>query len=184
MLERLSRYSCKTYSFLTGAERLHLFYLVSAVPDQDSATANSKQFTSTPHVAGTDEDFRTAKDLLNLIQSEFGISAAGDFGQLPIFDAGSEASRSATLDIPSLTRPTAWIDTYYPLLNYPNGASTLEILDKEGNATWKAKLPEQVPEDGSSPEEQRFANAIPPFHGYSRNGTARVRISLFFQNNY
>jgi N-acetylated-alpha-linked acidic dipeptidase len=142
-----------------------------SIPDATSAAATSRQFTSTPHMAGTEDDLRTAKDLLTIIQTELGILPPKEE---PIFDAGSDASRRATTGIRDLKGPSAWIDTYYPLLNAPTGKSTLEILDDKGKAVWKAHLPEKVPKQGSSPIEYKFANAIPPFHGYSKNGTGQV----------
>jgi len=61
-------------------------------------------------------------------------------------------------------------------LNAPTGKSTLEILDETGKAVWKADLSEKVPKKGSSPVEYKFANAIPPFHGYSKNGTGQGEV--------
>lgn len=122
-------------------------------------------------MAGQDDDLRTAKDLLALFQSEFGISSPES--SIPIYDAGSPASRKATTDLKHLTAPTAWIDTYYPVLNAPTGQSSLEIVDEEGKTVWTADLAEHVPED-ADPIEFKYANAIPPFHGLSKNGTAEV----------
>jgi len=156
-----------------GTEKNEKLFL--SVPDTSSAAATSRQFTATPHIAGTDEDLRTAKDLLAIIQAEFGIPSSKD-GEQPIFDAGSEASQKATTGIQDLEGPSAWIDTYYPLLNAPTGKSTLEILDEDGKAVWKADLTEKVPKHGSSHEEYEYADAIPAFHGYSKNGTGQGEV--------
>lgn len=128
-------------------------------------------------MAGTGDDLRTAKDLLALIQNELSIAVAAT--EEPIFDAGTEASQAATLGIANLTVPYAWIDTYYPLLNSPTGLSSLEILDADRHVIWSAQLAECVPEHGASPAEYKYANAIPPFHGYSKNGTNSVSLRFF-----
>ena len=71
-------------------------------------------YATHPHIAASAEDFDDAKVILKLFQDEFGIPAPEDE---PIFSAGTEASRNATLSIDKLTAPTAWIDTYYPIMS-------------------------------------------------------------------
>lgn len=108
-----------------------------------------------------------AKTILHLFQDEFDIPRST---HLPIYDAGSPLSRNATLllttpDAPS--RPRAWIDTYYPVMN-TGVEQALEILDDQGNAKWSADLVE----DGDPRDEDahKYRDTIPPWHGYSADG--------------
>lgn len=119
---------------VTGA---HYLFASSKVPNEASALAASRHYSAKPHIAGSEQDFQTAKDLLSHIRAEFDIPLSD-----AIFDAGSLESREATLSIANRTEPYAWIDTYYPLLNLPLNRS-LEILDENGTAIWSADLSEQ-----------------------------------------
>ena len=78
-----------------------------------------------------------------LLQQELG-AAAPSIGQ-PIYSAGTVESRNATLSIPTLNKPTAWIDVYYPVLNTPLNHS-VEILNEHGDAVWSAPLEEEADE--------------------------------------
>lgn len=122
-------------------------------------------------MAGTDGDYDTAIDFLHLLQKELGISSS----QEPVFKAGSEDSRNATLNIPKLTKPTAWVDTYYPVLNTPVNHS-VEILDDSGEKViWSAQL-EEVADSDEDPDAQKYAEAIPAFHGLSRSGEVQGKL--------
>lgn len=121
-------------------------------------------------MAGTPGDFETAKDFLTLLQTELGISAPTD---IPLFSAGTPESRNATLGITKLHRPTAWIDTYYPVMNTPLDHS-LEIVDDEGNAVWTAALEEVA--DDTDPEAGKYYDAVTTWHGLSRGGSATGKL--------
>jgi N-acetylated-alpha-linked acidic dipeptidase len=111
--------------------------------------------------------------MLKLFQREFGVDPPLSD---PIFEAGSEESRGATLGLSQKHNdlPTAWVDVYYPYLDEPVN-STLEILDQEGLSVWTADLVE----DGNplDPEAHHYRNDIPPWLGYSANGTATGKVS-------
>ncbi|TBU46619.1 Zn-dependent exopeptidase [Dichomitus squalens] len=147
------------------AEKLFL-----SVPNPASAIAASRQYATKPHLAGTDGDFETAKNFLRLLQTELG---AGAPGSIPLFSAGTPESRNATLGIPQLTKPTAWIDTYYPVMNTPLDHS-VEILDDNGNVVWKAELEEVA--DETDPEAGKYFDAVTTWHGLSRGGSARGKL--------
>ena len=122
-------------------------------------------------MAGTDGDYDTAIDFLHLLQEELNIPSSDD----PVFKAGSEESRNATLNISKLTKPTAWVDTYYPVLNTPVDHS-LEILnDDEDGVIWKASL-EEIADSELDPDAQKYAEAVPAFHGLSRGGEVRGKL--------
>ncbi|KAI6047507.1 hypothetical protein EDC04DRAFT_2864564 [Pisolithus marmoratus] len=149
---------------LCGGEAETLFL---SIPNEKSALATSRLFTSEPHMAGTSGDFETAKTFLAILEGELGIEPPPD--DLPIFRAGTDESRSATLNISSYTRPMAWIDTYFPMLNTPLNRS-LEILGTHGNPVWTAELEEVS--DEADPYAAMYATATPAWHALSRGGEA------------
>jgi len=127
----------------------------------------SKAYSTHPHLAGSSEDELDAKTILHLLQDELGIPKPS---HIPIYKAGTEQSRNATLllttpDAP--TGPTAWIDTYYPILN-TGVEQVLEILDSSGKVTWAADLVEDG--DPGDPDAHKYRNAVPAFHGLSADG--------------
>lgn len=123
-------------------------------------------------MAGTPEDLTTAKDFLAILQKELNISAPEEE---PIFPAGSHSSRSATLSIPDQKHPSAWIDIYYPALNTPLNRS-IEILDEDGKSVWQADLEEKVEMGEGDDAAAKYANAVPAFHGLSRDGEAQGKL--------
>lgn len=135
-----------------------------SVPNTASAIAASRQFATTPHLAGSDNDLQTAKDFLAVLQNNLGI-------QIPleeaIFPAGTVKSRDATLQIPHLDAPTAWIDTYYPVMNTPLDRA-VRILGEDGKFVWQAQLEEYS--DETDPEAAKYYTAVPTFHGLSKDG--------------
>ncbi|KAI0700560.1 hypothetical protein BC835DRAFT_1411911 [Cytidiella melzeri] len=147
------------------AEKLYL-----SVPNEDSALAASRAYATHPHIASSKEDFEDSKVILKLFQNELNISAPADE---PIFSAGSEASRNATLNIASLKQPVAWIDTYYPVMNTPLDRS-LQILGDDGESVWDADLVEDG--DPLDPDAAKYRDAVPTFHGLSKNGTAEGQL--------
>ncbi|KAG2064293.1 hypothetical protein BDR04DRAFT_1162674 [Suillus decipiens] len=87
-------------------------YLV--VSSTESALVASRDLPH-PHLAGAGEDFQDAKDILTLFQSEFGIPTPATE---PIYPVGSPESREAALSTTSkLSKPAAWVDIYYPVMN-------------------------------------------------------------------
>ncbi|KAI0353001.1 Zn-dependent exopeptidase [Trametes cingulata] len=141
-----------------------------SVPNADSAIAASRQYATKPHMAGTPGDFETAKDFLKLLQTELGVAAPAS---LPIYSAGTPESRNATLGITKLKAPTAWIDTYYPVMNTPLDHS-LKILDEDGDAAWTAELEEVA--DDQDPEAGKYYDAVTTWHGLSRGGSAKGKL--------
>lgn len=140
------------------------------VPNEQSALAASRQYASKPHLAGTPEDLETAKYFLTHLQQELGISHTFE---LPIYPAGSDEALAATLNISTYVEPTAWINTYYPVLNYPLNHS-LEILGEDGNSIWTAELEEVS--DGTDSDATEYATAVPTWHGISRGGEAQGKL--------
>lgn len=141
-----------------------------AIPNPASALVASRQYATTPHLAGSEGDYKTATDFLALLQRELGIPIPG---AEPVFPAGSSESRNATLSITSLDAPTAWIDVYYPVMNTPLDRS-LQILADGGDAVWTAELEEVA--DETDPEAHKYADAVPTFHGLSRGGEAEGKL--------
>lgn len=141
-----------------------------AVPNNDSAIEASRKFAGKPHLAGSEQDIETAYMMLDVFQTQLGIAKPED---PPVFDAGSRQSQRAirgTTTVPRrISQPIAWIDTYYPVLN-TGVEQRLEILDKDGSATWSADLWEDG--DSADPDAARYRNAVPPWHGLSKDGEA------------
>lgn len=136
----------------------------SSVPDAQSARKVSRIYSTRPHVAGSLGDYLAALDILELFQTELGIAPPP---KTPVFPAGSPASRAATLGIGSLTKPNAWIDTYYPLMNTPLDRA-LSIVDQNGSALWEADLVEHG--DPRDPGTVNYQDVVPTFHGFSADG--------------
>ncbi|KAI0335634.1 Zn-dependent exopeptidase [Cubamyces sp. BRFM 1775] len=140
------------------------------VPNAESAIAASRQYATKPHMAGTPGDFDTAKDFLKLLQKELGVSVPSS---LPLYSAGTPESRNATLGITKLNAPTAWIDTYYPVMNTPLDHS-LEILGEDGTPVWTAALEEVA--DDTDPEAGKYYDAVTTWHGLSKGGSAKGKL--------
>ncbi|TFK28864.1 Zn-dependent exopeptidase [Coprinopsis marcescibilis] len=140
------------------------------VPNAESALEASREYATHPHLAGSSEDFEDAQAILKLFQDELGIPPPTE---QPIFEAGTRQSRWATIGTTRRfgppKRPTAWIDTYFPVLNTPLDRQ-LEILDTDGNVAWEADLVE----DGNILDEDagKYKDAVPTWHGLSFDGTA------------
>ena len=66
----------------------------------------------------------------------------------------------------------AKIETYYPLLNYPV-SSRFGIVSGPKKHRYEAKLVEDIVDEDETSKDQ---NAVPLFHGYSKNGTATGRV--------
>lgn len=115
-------------------------------------------------MAGTPRDLTTAKLFLQILRRELGIPHPS---KLPMYDAGSSASRNATLSIHNLTQPVAWIDKYYPYMNTPLNRS-LQILGENNAVDWEANIEEVA--DDTDPQAGRHAQTIPAFHGLSKDG--------------
>lgn len=128
--------------------------------------AASRKYATHPHLAGSQEDLDDAKVLLELFQTQFGIPVPDTE---PVFSAGSHESRRATLDIPHLSSPQAWIDTYYPIMNTPLDRS-LDIIGENGSAIWSADLVEDG--DPRDPDAAKYKDYVPAWHGCSFGGVA------------
>ncbi|KAF8812308.1 Zn-dependent exopeptidase [Phlegmacium glaucopus] len=125
-----------------------------SIPNEASAIQASRLFATKPHMAGTPGDLTTAKDFLQLLETELGIHPPST---LPIFAAGSPESQHATRSISKTYEPRAWIDTYYPVMNTPL-ERTLQISDLIETG------------DETDPEAAKYLDAVPIFHGLSRGG--------------
>jgi N-acetylated-alpha-linked acidic dipeptidase len=143
-----------------------------STPNAESALAASRAYATHPHLAGSSEDFSDAKVILELFQTEFGISPPST---KPIFPAGSSESREATLNITNRenNKPSAWVDTYYPVLNTPLDRS-LEILGENNDVVWSADLVE----DGDPLDEDahKYRDSVPAWHGLSKDGIAEGQL--------
>jgi N-acetylated-alpha-linked acidic dipeptidase len=135
-----------------------------SIPDPQHAITASRKYTGIPHIAGSDGDFKTAEIFLSHLQKWFNITSPQ---QKPIYDAGSRESQEATRGIIERDAPSAWIDTYYPVMNTPVGQA-LQILDDDGLVAWEFDLKEHG--DEGDPDAAKYANAVPTFHGYSVSG--------------
>lgn len=166
-VKRQKNYFCKFIS-LDHKNRAHS--ICRSVPNAASAIAASRQFATTPHLAGSDGDLSTAKDFLAVLQKNFGIEIPSEE---PIFPAGTINSRDATLQIPNLNAPAAWIDIYYPVMNTPLDRG-VEILDENGKSVWTAQLEEFS--DETDPEAAKYYTAVPAFHGFSKDGEAEGQL--------
>jgi N-acetylated-alpha-linked acidic dipeptidase len=141
-----------------------------SVPDEGSAIAASRAYATHPHIASSKEDLEDSRVILKLFQDQLNITVPS---VEPLFSAGSEASRNATLNIATLKEPVAWIDTYYPFMNTPLDRS-LTILDADNTVVWNADLVE----DGNplDPDAAKYRDFIPTFHGLSKNGSAEGQL--------
>ncbi|KAF9058016.1 Zn-dependent exopeptidase [Panaeolus papilionaceus] len=135
-----------------------------SIPSEFSAMEASRLFATHPHMAGTPGDFKTAKDFLEILQRELGISAPDEE---PIFSAGTDESRQATLSIPKYKKPQAWIDTYYPVMNTPL-ERTLQVVNDTSDVIWTADLVERA--DFTDIDAGRHFDDVPTFHGLSSAG--------------
>ena len=142
----------------------------STIPNSASAIAASRKYAGEPHLAGSDGDLRTAKYFLDLLQHELSIPKGT---KDPVYPAGTVASRNATLSITNLTKPAAWIDVYYPILNTPLDRN-LEILGDDGHTAWKAEL-EEVGDELDS-DAYTYADSVGAWHGLSKDGEAVGRL--------
>ncbi|KAG1736384.1 Zn-dependent exopeptidase [Suillus occidentalis] len=163
-LKKDRKYSESYDSYIKRIEEGYL-----AVPSTESALAASRDYATHPHLAGAVEDFQDAKDILVLFQSEFGIPTPDTE---PIYPAGSPESREATLSTSSkLSKPAAWVDIYYPVMNTGNAdGMVVELLGESDQSIWKADLLE----DGDPRDETaaKYKHSVPPFHGFSAAGEA------------
>ncbi|KZT62333.1 Zn-dependent exopeptidase [Calocera cornea HHB12733] len=141
--------------------------LFITIPTNDSAHARSVLLASTPHRAGSEGDLITALHVLSHFQNKFGVPVPSD---PPIYDAGTPESQSATLSASKFgSKPSAWIDKYFPVMNEPiKGGQAIEAW-KDGELLWAAPL-EELPLEGDIGGE--FAEFIGPWHGLSKNGSA------------
>ncbi len=142
----------------------------SSVPDTDSALAASRAYATHPHLASSKEDYEDAKVMLKLFQDQFNVSTPKE---LPVYSAGTSASRNATLHINKLNSPVAWIDVYYPVMNTPLDRS-VQILDSDGTTLWDADLVEDG--DPADPEAAKYKDYVPTWHGLSKEGDVQGQL--------
>ncbi|KAL5527109.1 hypothetical protein ACEPAG_5900 [Sanghuangporus baumii] len=147
---------------ISNSEKTENLFL--SIPSSKSAIHASGKFAGHPHLASSSEDFEDAKAILELFQTQFAISVPKEE---PIFPAGTSESRRATLDIPRVKEPQAWIDIYYPIMNTPLDRS-LDILDADDSVSWSADLEEDG--DPLDHDAAKYRTAVPTFHGFSKDG--------------
>ncbi|KAK0190885.1 Zn-dependent exopeptidase [Armillaria mellea] len=149
-------YSHIAQSSLSTEEREALFL---SFPEGKRAEETSKLYSKHPHLAGSSEDFEDAKSILQLFRSEFDI---------PRTTHGAHLSCRLTSHLGS-SKPSAWIDVYYPVMNTPLDRS-LDILGEDARSVWSADLTE----DGDPLDEDaaKYKDAVPAWHGLSADGEA------------
>lgn len=141
-----------------------------SVPSPESALNTAKAFATVPHLAGSVADLKTAEAMLAIFQNELGIAPPE---MLPLFESGSELSRNATLSMTSnLGAKTAWIDTYYPVMNTPLDRH-LQIIEDDGSVAWDADVEEEEVEGDPAGEH---AKTIGAWHGLSKGGDVKVSV--------
>ncbi|KAJ7284142.1 hypothetical protein C8J57DRAFT_1678057 [Mycena rebaudengoi] len=135
------------------------------VPNEQSAMANSRGFTTHAHMAGSDQDYVDALTMLEFFQTEL---------QIPAPDS---SIAQATIDLSSAIkgprRPTAWVDVYYPVMD-TQLEGRLEILGEDGNPTWTADLSEDG--DPLDPDAHRHKDTVPAWHGFSGDGDVQGQL--------
>ncbi|KAE8259655.1 hypothetical protein A4X13_0g878 [Tilletia indica] len=145
-----------------------------SVPDPASARDALQRYTAVTHIAGTEEDYKSAIK----VTSEWADLLGADFSEdTHVFDAGSPESQhyikgnwKGLWGSPHV-KPRAFVDTYHTWINYPINSS-LKLFPAptkdtpEPEAKWTAKLKED-----SFPEDPTSAHGEPQFHGYSASGS-------------
>ncbi|KAJ7044603.1 Zn-dependent exopeptidase [Mycena alexandri] len=170
--------------FLWGkeAEKLYL-----SIPDENSAIESSRLFATHPHLAGSEGDLKTAKDFLNIFQTEFGLeSAASEPISRPALPSLKmqpiPSQRPSTLGrgvrpefiYHSLLRMNSHlVDVYYPVMNTPLDRS-LQLLDGDGEIIWEAELEEVA--DDTDPDAGEHYTDVPTFHGLSAAGDVQGKL--------
>ncbi|KAG8683884.1 hypothetical protein FRC11_012937, partial [Ceratobasidium sp. 423] len=153
----------KDHGSLAGLDSAAIEEVFLSVPSPKSAQSVSKSWTSKPHLAGSQNDYDSAVDLLRAFQNNLSIQSPES---LLVYDAGSPESRNAILGISELEQPKAWIDMYYPLLETP-GERRLEVLDPGGAVSWSANLEEHPPE---------ASEVVGAWHAWSKPGDVKGKV--------
>ena len=136
----------------------------------------SRAYATKPHMAGTVGDLATAREFLELLQRELGISDTHP--EDVVFKAGSADSQRATRSVSKTNKPYAWIDTYYPVMNTPK-ERILEIVDDDGKSLVRTSMVEFS--DPTDPDASKYNDDVPTFHGLSRGGDVT---GLLVDGNY
>ncbi|KAE9396298.1 Zn-dependent exopeptidase [Gymnopus androsaceus JB14] len=158
---------------MTTKEKEDLFL---SIPSAESASSAAKKYSKHPHLAGSLEDYHDALSILELFQTELGITAPPPSHEQPIYNAGTPKSRAQTIALTSRLgprNPTAWVDVYYPYMDTPLDRS-LDIVDLAGNSLWSADLRE----DGDEGDEDaaKYRDYIPAWHGLSGHGEGKGQL--------
>ncbi|KZP07972.1 Zn-dependent exopeptidase [Athelia psychrophila] len=133
----------------------------------------SRLLSAHAHLAGSDADYASALRMLAFFQQSFSVPTShttspsstnedSETANSQIYKAGSPESRGAILNLSSQTSPTAWVDTYFPLLNTPSAPPLIQILGENGEVLWEAAGERDIDCGGDA--------GIPAFHGLSRGG--------------
>ncbi|KDE07172.1 hypothetical protein MVLG_02573 [Microbotryum lychnidis-dioicae p1A1 Lamole] len=171
------------------------------IPDAESARDTSHSYTFETHIAGTPADRRSA--LRVKAQFEQGLALPVSDPEAHVFESGSSESRNALYGKPKseneqrskkkswmqtllgrygidlainrdemrAVRPRVWVDTYHTLLNYPVRQALTMTRPNEVKPCFVASLKEDI-----LPEDPTSGQGPPPFHGFSKNGTAKGQL--------
>ncbi|PWN29218.1 Zn-dependent exopeptidase, partial [Jaminaea rosea] len=156
--------------------RLESLFL--SIPSPESAKETLRGYTTEPHIAGGDADYRSALQVQKQWASLLDLPEQDPTDLL--FDAGSsESQHYLTGDWKgqggyALGPVRVWTDTYHVWLNDPQedasslslGPATKKRVDKTA-PTWEADLREDTLDD-----DPTSVHRIPAFHGYSKPGSA------------
>jgi N-acetylated-alpha-linked acidic dipeptidase len=165
-----------------------------SIPSGESAREASHSFTADVHIAGLEGDRLSALRVKSQWEELLGLKVTDEATN--IFEAGTVESRDALMGKSwkgkckgrkgrmnrwwnghkgvESPKPRVWIDTYFPMLNYPTTHSLTMTPAGDDSPSFVAKLLEDdVPEDSTS-AEGRFQ--APTFHGLSKNGTAKGQL--------
>lgn len=137
-------------------------YFLKKGPNASSAQKIARSLTAFSHLAGTAGDLKTVSILRQQWEKALGVEHSE-----AIYESGSRESQSAFAL--GKRHPSVHVDTYYTLLNYPLGNSSLSLVDESGETVFNASLKERSFEGHEQSD-------VPVFHGFSKAGQASGRL--------
>lgn len=165
------------------------------------AIPHALSYTGIQHVAGTPGDFEVSHVVKQQWEKSLGLPVTGR--KQHVYDAGSKQSKRALLS-KSDGGVRVWTDTYYVLLKsvstpyfgivlsiyvlttacilpynshptpFRESKTAISLHDAEGNLIHQAKLKEDALD--LDPTSKEGSENAPPFHGYSKAGTAQGQL--------
>ncbi|KAK4056363.1 Vacuolar protein sorting-associated protein 70 [Microbotryomycetes sp. JL221] len=154
------------------------------IPTAESARNASHSFTFQHHIAGTDQDRQSALRVKAQWESLLGLKQSKPDAN--VYEAGSEESRRAltgegytvggsrldkrrgkavSKSSRHFAKPRVWVDTYWPLLNYPVSRSLKMLAPDLSRVVYEAKLDEDVLQ-----EDPTSSKGPLTFHGFAKSG--------------